>query len=72
MPLNATLVQFEADIGFGSTVASRILGVSYPAYAKYRSGDRTFPLYHQQHLATIYRLSRLEFDRLVKEHSNGR
>jgi hypothetical protein len=69
MKINATLEQFEADIGFGSTVASRILGCSYSAYARYRSGARAFPLYHQRHLAVIYRLSRAEFDKLVREHT---
>lgn len=66
MPLNATLVQFEAAIGFGSTVASRILGVSYPAYAKYRAGTRTLPRYHQLHIEVIGKLSRAELDKLVK------
>lgn len=72
MSAHATLVQFEADIGFGATVACRILGIAYPTYAAYRNGSREFQPYHQKHLEVIYRLSRAEFDKLVKEHINGR
>ena len=69
MTINAVLVQFEEDIGFGSSTACRILGVSYPAYAKYRAGTRKLPAYHANHIAVIGRLSRRQLADLIKEYT---
>lgn len=65
------LIEFEAMIGLGSTFACRILGVSYPAYAKYRSGTRALPRYHQNHVEDIGRLSRRALADLIAERIHG-
>lgn len=72
MKQSKVLIEFEAAVGLGSTYACRILGVSYPAYAKYRSGTRALPLYHQNHVKDIGRLSRRALAELIDERINGK
>lgn len=71
MPINAELIEFEALIELGSGSASRILGVSYPAYAKYRSGTRDLPLYHQRHIEVIGRMSRADLLKLIRDYAHA-
>jgi len=71
METSKVLIEFEAMLGLGSTFACRILGVSYPAYAKYRSGARPLPKYHQNHVTDIGRLSRRALTELIDERING-
>lgn len=67
MKENATLVEFEALVGFGSTYACRLIGVAYPTYAAYRSGLRPLPIYHINHIQDIGRLSQRALGQLIKE-----
>lgn len=71
MKKSEVLVEFESLVGLGSTKACIILGVSYPAYAKYRSGARTLPLYHHHHIMDLGRLSRRALIQLINERVYG-
>lgn len=48
--MNKTLINFERQIGLGSTYAARVLGVAYQTYASYRNERRPLPLYHARHI----------------------
>ena len=48
--MNKTLINFERQIGLGSTYAARLLGVAYQTYASYRNGRRVLPAYHARHI----------------------
>lgn len=67
MKTSKVLVEFEAMLGLGSTKACLVLGVSYPAYAKYRSGTRKLPKYHDHHIRDIARLSSRALSQLISE-----
>lgn len=71
MKASKVLVEFEAKLGLGSTKACVVLGVSYPAYAKYRSGTRPLPLYHHNHITDIGRLSARALNELINERIYG-
>lgn len=71
MMTSEVIIEFEVRLGLGSTYACRIIGVSYPAYAKYRSGTRPLPLYHKRHIEAIGRLSPRELTNLINEHAHG-
>jgi hypothetical protein len=71
MKKSKVLIEFETLVGLGSTKACIILGVSYPAYAKYRSGARPLPLYHHHHVTDIGRLSRRALEQLIVERIYG-
>lgn len=48
--MNKTLIDFERQIGLGSTYAARVLGVAYQTYASYRNERRPLPRYHARHI----------------------
>lgn len=55
--MNTILIRFEKQVDLGPTYAARLLGVAYPTYAQYRSGRRSLPQYHRNHIDALLALS---------------
>ena len=69
--MNPTLTHFEQQIQLGPTRACRLIGVAYPTYAQYRSGRRTLPDYHRNHIQALLLLAPEHLAALIEEHVNG-
>lgn len=69
--LNSFLLDFERRVDLGSTAAAKLIGVAYPTYAQYRSGRRTLPHYHENHVQALLLLEINVLTRLIEEHCHG-
>lgn len=70
-PANATIAAFEAHIELGPTFAARLLGVAYPTYAQYRSGRRSLPQYHVNHIHALLGLSPVALGKQIERWVYG-
>lgn len=66
---NPILEDFEQYVDLGSTKACKLIGIAYPTYAAYRSGSRSLPQYHENHVNDLYRLSQRELRQLIQERT---
>lgn len=66
--MNAILLKLEAHTKLGPTYAARLLGTKYPTYAQYRSGRRTLPRYHAQHIRVLMSLPADTLAVIIQEH----
>jgi hypothetical protein len=69
--LNKTLVNFEKQIGLGSTYAARLLGVAYQTYASYKNERRKLPLYHARHIRCMLLLPKDVLQKEIEDFANG-
>lgn len=62
---------FERYVGLGPVHASKLLGVSYIAYAAYRSGRRDLPPYHLAHMLHLIEMPKATIDAYIAKDVYG-
>lgn len=69
--MNTILLNLEAHTKLGPTFAAKLIGTKYPTYAQYRSGRRTLPRYHAQHIRVLMLLPADALAAIIQDHVYG-